>query len=593
MTDRRRCAIYTRKSTEEGLEQDFNSLHAQREACEAFVRSQRHEGWQVLPEAFDDGGYSGGTMNRPALARLLEAAKTGKVDVIVVYKVDRLTRSLVDFARMVELFDANGVSFVSVTQQFNTTTSMGRLTLNVLLSFAQFEREVTGERIRDKIAASKRKGMWMGGLAPLGYDIKDRALVVNESEAETVRTLFRLYRELGTVRQLAAAAPRLGLMTKQRRRASGQVTGGQPFTRGHLYQLLSNPIYVGEVAHKGLRHAGRHEAILDRETFEAIQRQLKDKAAARRSATNDKTPSLLAGLIFDEIGDRLTPTHANKKGRRYRYYVSRRLIHPTGATADGWRVPAKELEAAVVQATCRCLRDDLWLIKALQLDQSSPERLLQALTQAAAMADKLEAKFDEHRRELLTEIIHRISLGSDSIRLEIRRAALAALLAGTGASESPEGLISFDLPIELKRRGVEAKLVLAPAPGQPSTPDARLLTLLADAQRWFDDLTSGRAASVRDLAKRYGRDKGEVSRTLALAFLAPDIVAAILDGRQPVALTPHRLKRLVLPLRWREQRSALVPASTTVDADRAHERVPRGPPLNQRSGGLWRKFQKF
>jgi DNA invertase Pin-like site-specific DNA recombinase len=256
----RRCAIYTRKSTEEGLEQDFNSLHAQREACEAFIRSQRHEGWQVLPEAYDDGGYSGGTMERPALARLLEAAKTGKIDVIVVYKVDRLTRSLVDFARMVELFDLNSVSFVSVTQQFNTTTSMGRLTLNVLLSFAQFEREVTGERIRDKIAASKKKGLWMGGLVPLGYDLKERALVINEPEAETVRSLFRLYRELGTVRRLKEEVDRMGLVTKRRPQPSEDLAGGGPFTRGHLYQLLANRIYAGEVTHKGTPYPGLHDA---------------------------------------------------------------------------------------------------------------------------------------------------------------------------------------------------------------------------------------------------------------------------------------------------------------------------------------------
>src|SRR4029077_13511300 len=281
MTARRRCAIYTRKSTEEGLEQDFNSLHAQREACEAFILSQRHEGWRVLPQAYDDGGYSGGTMDRPALSRLLEAAQSGTVDIIVVYKVDRLTRSLVDFARMVELFDANGLSFVSVTQQFNTTTSMGRLTLNVLLSFAQFEREVTGERIRDKIAASKKKGRWMGGLVPLGYDLKNRTLVINEPQAETVRTLFRLYLELETVRRLKEEADRRGLVTKRRPQATGAITGGESFTRGHLYQLLSNPLYAGEVRHKGATYPGQHPAIVDRETFAAVQQRLAQNATNR------------------------------------------------------------------------------------------------------------------------------------------------------------------------------------------------------------------------------------------------------------------------------------------------------------------------
>jgi DNA invertase Pin-like site-specific DNA recombinase len=294
MTSRRRCAIYTRKSTEEGLEQDFNSLDAQREACEAFIRSQRQEGWHLLSERFDEGGYSGGTMERPALTRLLAAAREGRIETVVVYKVDRLTRSLVDFARIVELFDQSGVSFVSVTQQFNTTTSMGRLTLNVLLSFAQFEREVTGERIRDKIAASKKKGIWMGGLVPLGYDVKDRCLLVNPPEADAVRALFRLYLELGTVRRLKEAADRLGLVTKRRHLSPDHALGGQAFTGGHLYQLLSNPIYLGEVVHKGVSYAGRHEAIIDRETFGAVQARLNDNATARQSSTNE--PARRPGL---------------------------------------------------------------------------------------------------------------------------------------------------------------------------------------------------------------------------------------------------------------------------------------------------------
>jgi DNA invertase Pin-like site-specific DNA recombinase len=290
MITHRRCAIYTRKSTAEGLEQEFNSLHAQREACEAFIRSQRHEGWQVVAEAYDDGGYSGATMERPALSRLLAAAKRGTVDVIVVYKVDRLTRSLVDFARMVELFDANGLCFVAVTQQFNTTTSMGRLTLNVLLSFAQFEREVTGERIRDKIAAAKKKGLWMGGLVPLGYDLRDRALVINQAEAATVRNLFRLYLELETVRRLKQEADRRGLVSKRRPQATGEITGGEAFTRGHLYQLLSNPLYAGEVRHKGATYPGRHPAIIDRETFAAVQQRRAQNATNRPRADQRQGP---------------------------------------------------------------------------------------------------------------------------------------------------------------------------------------------------------------------------------------------------------------------------------------------------------------
>jgi site-specific DNA recombinase len=560
MTERRRCAIYTRKSTDEGLEQGFNSLHAQREACEAFIKSQHNEGWRVLPEAFDDGGYSGGSMERPALARLLVAAQTGKVEVVVVYKVDRLTRSLADFARIVELFDASGVSFVSVTQQFNTTTSMGRLTLNVLLSFAQFEREVTGERIRDKIAASKKKGIWMGGLVPLGYDAKNRELVINAREAETVRALFRLYRELGTVRRLKEAADREGLTTKRRRQSSGGITGGGPFTRGHLYQLLSNRLYVGEVTHKGMSYPGRHEAVIDPEMFDAVQRQLTGHAASRHFATNIKAPSLLTGLIHDETGDRLCPTHAKKKGRRYRYYISKRLMHQTGPTTDGWRLPAKELEVVVLRAACEFLKDERQIVNALQPSESSPDSLRRVIARAAAAADELRGEPPEHQRQLLSTLFHRIVLHSESIRIEVKRSGLAGLVGepDTNITEGSEGFLDLVVPIQLKRRGVEAKLVMQTVGERASPPDTTLVALLADAHRWIDDLAQGRAASVRDLARRNHRDSGEVSRTLPLAFLAPDIVEAIVEGRQSIGLTPRQFKRIgVLPFRWDDQRRRL------------------------------------
>jgi site-specific DNA recombinase len=325
---RKRCAIYTRKSSEEGLEQEFNSLHAQREACEAYVRSQRDEGWILVPTPYDDGGFSGGTMERPGLQRLLGDIRAGRADVVVTYKVDRLTRALADFARLIEIFDAQAVSSVSVTQQFNTTTSMGRLTLNVLLSFAQFEREVTGERIRDKIAASKKKGMWMGGNTPIGYDVRDRKLLVNPEEAETVRRLFELYLELGCVRRVKETADQLGLTTK--RRMNRVICGARPFSRGHLYKLLSNPIYVGWIAHKGQLHEGQHEALIDQQTWAAVQARLAGNAPDAHRRTMPREPSLLTALLFDAAGERLSPSHAVKNGRQYRYYVSRRLITESG-----------------------------------------------------------------------------------------------------------------------------------------------------------------------------------------------------------------------------------------------------------------------
>ena len=333
-----RCAVYTRKSSEEGLEQEFNSLDAQREACEAYIVSQKHEGWTALAARYDDGAYSGGTMERPALQRLLEDIRARKIEMVVVYKVDRLTRSLADFAKIVEIFDAQGVSFVSVTQAFNTTSSMGRLTLNVLLSFAQFEREVTGERIRDKIAASKKKGMWMGGQPALGYDVKERKLVVNEPEAATVRAIFRRYLELGSVRALRDDLAARGFVSKRRVAADGSPYGGQRFSRGALYLMLKNPLYRGQTVHKDKTFPGEHAAIVDEELWAKVQSQLEEHRVERREGGTPVEPSVLTGLLFDADAEPMTPTHAVKKGTRYRYYVSRRLI--TGKAAESLRGPA-------------------------------------------------------------------------------------------------------------------------------------------------------------------------------------------------------------------------------------------------------------
>src|ERR1700757_4360576 len=345
---RKRCAIYTRKSSEEGLEQEFNSLAAQREACEAYIRSQRNEGWVLGKTRYDDGGFSGGNMERPALQHLLADIRAGRIDIVVVYKVDRLTRSLADFARLVEIFDKQGVSFVSVTQQFNTTTSMGRLTLNVLLSFAQFEREVIGERIRDKIAASKKKGMWMGGVVPLGYRAQDGKLIIVQSEAETVRFIFRRYAELGAVRLLKDELEARSIRSKLRTSASGHLRGGKPFARGALYLMLQNRIYRGEIVHKEQSHPGEHPPIIDQPLWDAVQAQLASNAAERNSSARHRQPSLLAGLLFDGDGNRMTPSHAVKKGTRYRYYVSGSLItRDRTENAAALRVPAAEIEQLV------------------------------------------------------------------------------------------------------------------------------------------------------------------------------------------------------------------------------------------------------
>jgi site-specific DNA recombinase len=387
-----KCAIYTRKSSEEGLEQDFNSLHAQRESCEAYIKSQKHEGWVALPVLYDDGGYSGGSLERPALKKLLTDIQSRAVDVVVVYKVDRLTRSLADFAKIVEIFDAAGVSFVSVTQQFNTTTSMGRLTLNVLLSFAQFEREVTGERIRDKIAASKQKGMWMGGWVPIGYDRKDRTLSVNDDEAKTVRTIFELFLKLKNVRKVQAELARLKLTTKPYPISTGKILGGLPFSRGHIYRILSNPLYIGEIAHKDIRHAGQQPRIIDQEIWDAVSALIGSNRREHRARAKAGHANLLAGLIYDEAGRRLVSSHTSKNGKRYLYYItsdgSGRKPAPAGQAK--LRLPATDVDAFAVSGIRTFLADNTGLAKLLRAAHVRSGRLAEALQKAEATSRELE-----------------------------------------------------------------------------------------------------------------------------------------------------------------------------------------------------------
>src|SRR3954464_4674789 len=345
-----RCAVYTRKSSEEGLEQDFNSLDAQREACEAYILSQKHEGWLALPQMYDDGGVSGGTMDRPALKRLLTDIEAGGIDTVVVYKVDRLTRSLSDFAKIVDVFDRHHVSFVSITQSFNTTSLMGRLTLNMLLSFAQFEREVTGERIRDKIAASKKKGIWVGGIVPLGYEVRERKLVIREEEAQTVRLIFERYLSLGSLPALQRDLRERGIVTRRRRLSSGRTIGGVPLTNGPLAHVLRNRVYLGELNHRGASHPGEHAPIITPMVFEAVQEKLtanRNGTRARRAASG----ALLVGRLFDDRGNRMTPSTAKRASIRYRYYVSAVLAQGRPSQAGSVaRASANKVEALVLEA---------------------------------------------------------------------------------------------------------------------------------------------------------------------------------------------------------------------------------------------------
>ncbi len=571
-----RCAIYTRKSSEEGLEQDFNSLHAQREACEAYVASQRHEGWTVLPEVYDDGGFSGGSLERPALRGLLAAIDAGGVDVVVVYKVDRLTRSLADFAKIVEVFDARGVSFVSVTQQFNTTSSMGRLTLNVLLSFAQFEREVTGERIRDKIAASKRKGMWMGGNVPLGYAARDRSLAIDPEEATTVRQVYDLYTRLGNVRLVQREADRLGLVSKRRPGPDGRVLGGVGFTRGALYKLLSNPVYAGDIVHRDKRHRGLHAPIIVLEAWEAVQRQLTSQAMRARGQGSAQSPSLLAGLIVDEAGAPLTPTHANKKGRRYRYYVSRTLVAGPNAepapsatirgprepdtTTNTWRLPASEIETLVIEAVYALLIDQSRLMDQLGLGRLRPDALDAALAASAQLADTLKDATGHEQRDLLQAIVERVEIGAERVIVDLDAAALwTELGAPQERPVDPEARdpgLQLTIPIRLARRGSELKLVMADR--QEARRDRGLIGRLARGYLWFEELRTGVVSSLAEIAEREGIEVPMVRRACDLAFLSTDMIEAILAGEQPIELNSEAFKLAYpLPIGWEEQRRVL------------------------------------
>jgi site-specific DNA recombinase len=544
-----RCAIYTRKSSEEGLEQSFNSLHAQREACEAYVASQKHEGWQALSAKYDDGGFSGGNMERPGLQRLLTDIAAGKVDTVVVYKVDRLTRSLADFAKIVESFDSKGVSFVSVTQQFNTTTSMGRLTLNVLLSFAQFEREVTGERIRDKVAASKKKGMWMGGIVPLGYDHGDRQLHINEAEAKQVREIFRHYLRLKSVFDLYDYLKTNGYRSKQRVRTDGMKTGGSVLSRGTLYHLVSNPVYIGKTRHGGKLYPGRHEAIIDQETWDKTAALLASNRIQRRTSRNVASGRMLLGLLFNANGQRFTPTHANKKGKRYAYYLCK--ADDRGQTV---RLPALELEQLVASR-----------IRGLLV---RPIDLAGHFSTLAIKETKLLIAAGQHRAELLSDfsakasirlaqsILRRVVVKKGQISIELDKTALVTELLGPEKLAPPESeMMELTAPLLIARRGSEVRLILENGEPSDAKPIPSLTKAIAWSRIWSDRIVKGELVTMDDLAKSAGVSKIHARRVLRCAALSPNLTAQILEGRHPVNLSLQKLTR-DLPLEWDQQRLA-------------------------------------
>jgi site-specific DNA recombinase len=544
---RLRCAIYTRKSTEEGLEQAFNSLDAQREACAAYVLSQRHEGWSLHPDFYDDGGYTGGNMDRPGLKQLLSDVKSGKVNVVVVYKVDRLTRSLTDFAKIVEVLDAAGASFVSVTQAFNTTNSMGRLTLNVLLSFAQFEREVIAERIRDKVAASKARGMWMGGSLPLGYTAIDKKLVPVPGEVATVCYIMRRYLEGGTVQDIREALHREGIVSKKIVSRKGNTRGGVPFGRGALHHLLSNRTYVGEVVHHGKIYPGEHEAIVDRELFDAVQAKLAGRTNSPLSPNARPCISLLAGMIRDAHGRPMSPVHTRNHGKRYSYYASNM---GDGSKESALRLPGGELDNAI-RVELRGLLTNPHRVRDLG-HKLEPSQQFALAASCTAMAETVAAMSIPALRLLLQQLALQVIVTSADATAEL---SASLLLSHLGYDSEADQILHLNIQTSTTSWGHEPRLRLDPKAGTTAAVDANLIQLVARSFAARDQLLAMPPDTVAITPPTQLR---HIERTARLAYLAPDIVRAILDGRQPRQVTARTLSRIgALPLCWTRQRKML------------------------------------
>jgi site-specific DNA recombinase len=541
-----RCAIYTRVSTESGLEQDFNSLDAQHDAAQAYIRSQAHAGWTLVSTRYDDGGFSGGTTDRPALQRLLADIRAHRINVVVVYKVDRLTRSLADFAKLVELFDAHGVSFVSVTQQFNTTTSMGRLTLNVLLSFAQFEREVTSERIRDKIGASKRKGLWVGGVVPLGYQAKDRKITVIADEAKTVRHIFRRYLDLGSLNLLLTDLRRTGVKTKLRPLSNGRAIGGIPFTRGSLAALLRNRFYIGEVRYQGEVFPGEQPAILDRALFETVQTKL-DRQRTNHAKARQKSQCLLTSRIFDARGNRMTPSYAVKNGVRYRYYISSALIQgqpDKEATLN--RVPAAEIETLIISALRKHLAG-----KSNNKGEAQGSRSLNDKDLVSTHMVRVDVKPDHLAVRLSVKPYHRGGEREQELSREDTPDHKTSTIMVVPWRKTPS-----KRPREIILPAGTSSQDLRPIRAETR---ARLVIAIAKGRRWLDELMAGTATNVEQIARTENCTVRQVNMTISLAFLAPNLVQAAVDGRLPRGVGIANLRDA--PAEWSLQYARLGLAS--------------------------------
>ena len=560
---KKRCAIYTRKSSDEGLEQSFNSLDAQREACESFIKSQQHEGWFPLPTQYNDGGFSGGNTERPALKSLIDDIKSNKINVVVVYKVDRLSRSLADFVKIIDLFDKSDVSFVSVTQQFNTSSSMGRLTLNVLLSFAQFEREVTSERIRDKIAASKQRGMWMGGVVPLGYDVIDKKLVVNNAEVKIVRHIYKRYLDLGTVRKLKEELDAEGYISKQRLKDQCR-GGGKPFGRGALYALLKNPLYIGKVAHQGNIFDGQHAAILEKSLWDTAQDLLTENRQNNQSRNSVKVPSLFAGLIYDDNDNPMSPTHTKKDNRRYRYYVSQAVLQYREADAGSvLRISAKTIEGSVIKRLMQCLQTPKELLEVFSHIKLSAKKQGTIIQNAKSFVKTWEDLTPSKKIDYLRIIIRKIEVGCEGINITFSRAGMSQCFLNERPNNEKwkkkidDGFV-ISIPTKLKRCGHETKLIIGDEFTNETNPTTTLAlqSALKKALTWNQALITGQVLNMKMLAKQEKITQRYIAHLIKLAFLAPDIIEAIIKGDIPKNLTLGRLKK-GFSYDWNEQRKEL------------------------------------
>lgn len=561
----KRCAIYSRKSSDEGLDQDFNSLDAQREAAEHHIRAQAHEGWTVLPDKYDDGGFSGGSMERPALRRLIQDIEAGKIDVIVVYKIDRLSRSMADFMKIMEVFDRHKVSFVSVTQHFNTDTSMGRLILNILQSFAQFEREMTTERIRDKFAASKRKGMWMGGVPPLGYDVRNRKLEENPAEAEIVRYIFRRYLELGSATLLIDDLAEKGYKSKSWTSGSGRVRKGQPILKSGLYQILGNPIYIGKIRHKDKIYDGEHKGIIDPALFEQVRNIMATRAPNSSPVRKTTTTYLLRGLVFDPDGYAMTCGACKGNGRRYKYYVSTQAVKNNYAASPIKSVSGEVLESAIITQLRRFLSRPAWAVKAMEALKDkesglSEQQIFHALEDFDALWDEL---FPAEQQRLIQLLIQRIVVHKDRLQITLHPTGMASLLheiiPGIPASTKIDHAapVTFDIPIQFKIRGGR-RYIMTPngqdiAPPKTQKLESNMIKVIIQGHGFQHMLDRDPDLTVMKLAERKKLDHGYIAKSIRMTQLAPDIIEAILAGRQSQSLTLADLMR-PFPDEWQEQR---------------------------------------